>query len=194
MYTNLNEKDEKYIRHDRNPLYTIWRSMLRRTGQDGKGEAYPTYKENNILVCDRWLDFNNFVDDVYPRPGKTYTVDRIDNKRGYDLENCRWATWEEQGNNRCSNVYIETNGIKMSVSEWARELDIPAVSMQARVAKLFDPPEPRNQEILLVDEAKIFPNVREAEKYSGVTQAAIRKCLCGHNKTAGGFRWEYVLS
>lgn len=56
--------------------------------------------------------------------------------------------------------------------------------------------EPRGQQVVQKDKEgntiDIFKSVKEASGTTTVTQAAIRKCLCKHNKSAGGFLWEYL--
>lgn len=71
-----------------------------------------------MQIDKRWLDFNKFYKDMGERPSLDYSIDRIDNSRGYHKENCRWATRKEQMNNTSNNKKITFNGKTMTQEQW----------------------------------------------------------------------------
>lgn len=83
----------------RHALYSTWAGMKERCSNP-RHISYPRYGGRGITVCDRWRDdFWAFVADMGDRPtGRS--IDRIDNDRGYEPDNCRWATAHEQRANR----------------------------------------------------------------------------------------------
>jgi len=88
-------------------FYRIWHNIKTRC-LNPKYNCYHRYGGRGITVCDKWLDFINFRDDMYnsylehvKKFGiKQTSIDRINNDGNYELSNCRWATIIEQSMNK----------------------------------------------------------------------------------------------
>lgn len=106
-------------------LYRVWDSMVRRC-HNPKHHAFHGYGKRGITVCQEWRDYRNFMAWAHQN-GYTdgLTIDRIANDRGYEPDNCRWATRKEQQNNRRCCVYIEHDGQRLTLTQWSELLNIP---------------------------------------------------------------------
>jgi hypothetical protein len=78
--------------------YQVWCNMLSRCTNPNV-RAYQDYGARGISVCERWQKFENFLEDM-GEPPVGLTIDRVDNNKGYQADNCRWATPVEQARNR----------------------------------------------------------------------------------------------
>lgn len=82
----------------KHPSYGSWRSMISRCNNPNNWDYY-NYGGRGIIVCDRWLNFDNFVEDMGPKP-EGFSIDRINPNGNYEKSNCRWASPIDQTNNR----------------------------------------------------------------------------------------------
>lgn len=113
------------------PEYKVWASMLNRCRNPAE-KCYSRYGGRGIVVCDRWLKFENFAKDMGDRPNGL-TLERIDNGGKYCPENCRWATHQEQNSNKRSNVLLTFNGETKTQSQWARQLGVGHKLISSRI-------------------------------------------------------------
>ena len=109
----------KYLRHQRNPLWCIYRTAKTRC----YNKNHPTFKRygaRGIKMCDRWLkDFDAFVDDMGEKP-VGMSLDRIDNDGDYSPENCRWTDRCSQSSNRRSTILVQWRDQQMTLTQLAR--------------------------------------------------------------------------
>lgn len=82
---------------------------------------FRNYGGRGISVSPRWRAFTAFLDDMGPRPNGA-TLERVDVNGHYAPDNCRWATPAEQANNRRNNRFLEHDGLRLTVAQWARRL------------------------------------------------------------------------
>lgn len=119
--------------HINDYAYKSWASMKTRCLND-KNDAYSDYGGRGITICNEWLDFHNFLNDMGARPKNT-TLERLNNDGNYEPGNCVWATRLQQNNNRRNNVLITIDGITKPISVWARENDISYYSIIQRLRR-----------------------------------------------------------
>lgn len=126
---NLNKTHQKCNTR----LHSIWTAMKSRC-YNPKNNRYKNYGLKGITVCEEWQEFIPFYKWAVTKGYKEgLTIDRIDNSKGYSPDNCRWATQEEQQNNRSNNHLITYNGETHTLAQWAKIKNIKAVTLAARI-------------------------------------------------------------
>lgn len=93
----------------RKHLYWVWNSMKQRC-YNKNSAMYKHYGGRGITVCESWMEFENFLNDMGDRPHPTLYLDRINNDGGYCKANCRWATVLEQVYNRRCTIKVPFRG------------------------------------------------------------------------------------
>lgn len=108
------------------PEFAAFRSMEQRVRTD------PRY--GGLGIEPAWVaDPRLFVEHIGPKPSPKHEVDRIDNSKGYVLGNVRWATSQQQKENRSNTRWIEHNGKRQTIAAWARELGLGFKTIKHRI-------------------------------------------------------------
>lgn len=107
------------------PTYKSWSEMKYRCNHNIK-----RYK--NVNYCKEWESFETFLKDMGERPQNT-SLDRIDVNGNYEPKNCRWATFEQQENNKSNNIYYEIENQKLTLSQIARKFNISRSNLANKV-------------------------------------------------------------
>lgn len=139
----------------RHPLCRIWQGMKGRC-LNKNHPKFHLYGGAGIKVCERWMSFDLFCEDVGERPDGT-TLDRKEGSGDYCKDNCRWADSKTQNRNRSWNRNIEAYGLSRPVSFWAEVAQIPATTIISRLntgweskKAIFTPPMKMNKKSRVV--------------------------------------------
>ena len=90
-------------------FFNIYRCIVKRC-TNPKHSSFFLYGWKGIK-CE-WWSYEDFKRDMYDSYvehcekfwEKQTSIDRLDNSKNYNKENCRWATWKEQNNNQSRSV------------------------------------------------------------------------------------------
>jgi hypothetical protein len=108
--------------YSKDPTYLSWVSLKMRCDKETRGN-YKYYGGKGITYCDKWKTFEGFLEDMGTRPEGT-TIDRIDSNKNYCPENCRWATKQEQVNNRKKIITAMFQGQEYPLTELSKMLGL----------------------------------------------------------------------
>ncbi len=111
--------------------YHAWESLKARCLNE-KSAQYPDYGGRGITVCERWMRFENFYDDMGETP-VSLTLDRIDNDKGYEPGNCRWTDRLTQQANRRVARLLTFHGATKTMEQWAKQYGIGSGTLHQRI-------------------------------------------------------------
>lgn len=107
------------------PEYKSWQKIIERC-ESPLDPAFARYGGRGITIAEAWRkDFPAFLAEVGERPSPHHSIDRIDNDKGYEPGNVRWATPTEQACNRRSNVWVEIGGERMLQKDAVSRFGVP---------------------------------------------------------------------
>lgn len=115
------------------PLHSKWLKIKERC-YNPNAKAFEFYGKRGIAMCEEWKNnFESFekwaLDNGY---SSGLTIERLDNNKGYNPDNCKWIPFEEQANNRRSTIWVEWNGKTQNLTQWADELGINRGTLSSR--------------------------------------------------------------
>lgn len=151
-------------------------------------------KTNKIIS--QWLDKDGYL--ITTLSGKLYRVHRlialtfisnpnnlpVVNHKNFDksdnhVANLEWVTYSENSKHSFAGKHREK-----SLIDWANKVQhLGAEASKTKVAQ-YD-----LQNNLL----NVFDSQREASEKTGTCRSSITRCITGHRKTAGGYKWKYYL-
>lgn len=123
------------------PLYAVWAAMKARC-YNSHTMYYARYGGRGIIVCPEWHDYKRFetwgLANGYEHG---LTIDRIDNDGPYSPDNCHWATYTLNAENRSNAVRVTAWGETKNISVWARDprCNVREATIRQRIRKGWDP-------------------------------------------------------
>ena len=119
-------------RKTKSRTYASWAMMIQRC-TNPKFPNFPRWGGAGVTISKEWREsFETFFSDLGERPlGKS--LDRIDGKLGYCKENCRWATLQEQSQNRKNSRLLTFRGETKCIAEWARVTGFSYMTVVSRL-------------------------------------------------------------
>lgn len=117
----------------RTPEWRAWAAMNSRC-RPGRSQDAARYAERGIAVADEWkTDFPAFLAEIGPRPSPRHSVDRIDNNKGYQPGNVRWATPAEQTRNQERNHLVDHEGTVLTLTDFAALHGVTMSALSVRI-------------------------------------------------------------
>jgi len=108
--------------------YRAWRGMISRCYKK-TADSYYLYGGRGVTVCNRWKkSIISFYNDMGECP-KNMSIERIDTNGNYCTDNCKWATIEEQANNKRNTIRIYGKSLR----HWSIKTGISRNAMYQRL-------------------------------------------------------------
>jgi len=104
-------------------IYHVWQGMKTRCNNPN-AINYSNYGGRGINYDPKWEKFENFYKDMGKEYNEKLTLERINNNKGYNKNNCIWADLKQQGRNKRTNNHITINKTTKTVTDWAEHFNI----------------------------------------------------------------------
>jgi len=121
--------------------YRAWTNMKQRC-LNPKSLNFVNYGGRGIKVCDKWIhSFENFFQDMGPKPSAVFSIERINNNGNYEPSNCKWASRREQNINRRNTGFFTALGQSKTIRQWSELTGLPIGTIRSRIKHGFLPDE-----------------------------------------------------
>ncbi len=134
-----------------------------------------------------------------------YSIDRIDNNKGYSKSNCRWIPRNKQSENRRFNNYFTLNGKTQSLAAWTKELGLNYDLIRSRTVRykrmsfeeaIEKPSRGRKRKVqqfgLDGELIREWNSIKEAANKIGVDSSNITRAAQGATSHCGNYVWKYI--
>lgn len=107
-------------KQSRTRLETVYRKMKSRCNNP-HNVKYSIYGGRGIKMCEEWQRNSKAFYQWAMQNGykDNLTIERIDVNGDYEPNNCKFATYKEQANNTRRNHFVEINGKRKTIAQWA---------------------------------------------------------------------------
>jgi len=131
-------KKKATARHGNEQEYRIWTGIKQRC-LNKNSDAFGRYGGRGIYICETWeKSFSAFIDDMGKRPSPLHSIDRIDNEKGYEKDNCRWALISVQSRNTRVNRWVEIEGTRLVITDWIKKLNVSQSTVYKNLKTMSD--------------------------------------------------------
>lgn len=180
---NVEQLKQLAKKHGRSgdPEYLIWKGVRSRC-RIKSATGYYRYGGRGLYVCKPWNKYENFIEDMGPRPSAKHSIERRNNNIGYRPSNCYWATDAEQRANKEHTIRIKIGKSVRTLRQWADYYNTRRSVVYHRICllgwdpltALTTPIKAKNQKIELRGQMKTLV---EWCSYSGVKTTTARAQL-----------------
>lgn len=122
-------------------LHNTWLRMKARVS-NRNNKRYERYGGRGITMCDDWFNSYESFRDWAKANGynENFTIERVDVNGNYEPNNCTWIPFAEQANNRTTTIWVEWEGRKQNIAQWAKELGFNRGTLYDRYHRGDRPP------------------------------------------------------